>query len=214
MLTPSSINDFTLLTGKTGILGGTFDPIQNAHIQIAKRAQEHLSLDQVIFVPAYMNPLKDKSCATPEQRLEMTQIALEDNPEFLVSNRELIQPEPSYTWNTIEFIQSQTQVPLYFICGADCLTSLHRWYRIHDLLEAIPFCVTARDTELTAETFQSLENHFSQEEIQKLLSHMIPGEPIPGSATEARKKFMSGEKPEGLVPAKVLDYIEKHRIYQ
>lgn len=205
--------DFQNLSGPTGIFGGTFDPIQNAHLTIARRAVNHLKLDQLIFVPAFVNPLKNKSETLPRQRLKMIELAIDEISCFFTSDIEIETSEPSYTWNTIDFIKRQTDVPLYFICGADCLTSLHKWYKIHELLQAVPFCVAARDRELTDEAFLPLQEHFSLSELTNLKAHLIPGEPVPGSSTIVRGLLHEGKFAGEFIPESVQKYIDEKGLY-
>src|SRR5215468_509211 len=91
---------------KIGIYGGTFDPVHHAHLILARDALETLGLDEVIFVPAAISPLKKAApVASGELRLAMLRAAIKGEPKFEVDECELLRPPPSYTIDTVEEIR-------------------------------------------------------------------------------------------------------------
>ena len=87
---------------RIGILGGTFDPIHTGHLIIAQEALVQLGLEQIVFIPAYLQPLKqDEQVTSAECRMEMVRLAVADNRSFSVSNIELERTGPSYTADTL-----------------------------------------------------------------------------------------------------------------
>lgn len=115
---------------KIGILGGTFDPVHLAHLQLAICAYEQYRLETVLFLPAGDPPHKTKRQITPAyRRLEMLRLCLKDYPQFQISEYEIEKQGHSYTAETLEyFTQMYPDVQFYFIVGADSLFSLDSWY--------------------------------------------------------------------------------------
>ena len=95
------------LTGRIGIIGGTFNPIHLGHLMIAEMAQETYELDRVIFVPAYHPPHKHEDVIDAKYRYEMTAAAVMDNPKFTISDVEFKREGPSYTVDTIKYFRAQ-----------------------------------------------------------------------------------------------------------
>jgi nicotinate-nucleotide adenylyltransferase len=119
-----------MLGRKIGILGGSFDPIHLAHIQLAKAAYEQFKLDSVIFLPSgnhSHNP--KKTIAPPYRRLEMIKLSIQDYPYFQVSEYELEKRGDSYTAETLDyFTQIYPEYQFYYIIGADTLFKMDSWY--------------------------------------------------------------------------------------
>ena len=111
---------------KTGVLGGSFDPIHIGHLILANEIREAAGLDNVLFVPAYSPPHKTASDTAPgEHRLQMVALAVADNPSFEASDIELRRGGVSYTVETIaELKRERPDDELYFIIGADTVPEL------------------------------------------------------------------------------------------
>ena len=109
---------------KTGILGGTFDPVHLGHLIIAESVREKLDLDRIMFIPARQPWLKaDRQIADGRHRLEMVKLATASNPRFVVSEMEMARPGPSYTVDTIESMRNESgsDEEIVFIAGADAV---------------------------------------------------------------------------------------------
>ena len=92
---------------KIGLLGGTFDPIHFGHLDIAKYSLEYLELDQILFIPAGLPYLKNnQKLSSPFHRLKMVKLAIEQYPQFEVSDIEIFREGPTYTIDTINQLQS------------------------------------------------------------------------------------------------------------
>jgi len=99
-----------------GLYGGTFDPIHNAHLQVAQTALNRCNLSEVRFIPCQQNVLKNEAPTSSSQhRLAMIKLAIADQPAFKLDARELQSAEPSYMINTIISIQQQIPNPLVLI---------------------------------------------------------------------------------------------------
>lgn len=135
-------------TLRIGVLGGTFDPIHIGHLIIAEEARHWLALDRVFFVPARVSPLKleNGTLYTEEQRLEMVERAIADNPAFAASRVDLERPAPSYTVDTLRLLRQQCgpQHRYWFIMGADSLDSLAYWRAPHEMLQMARLAVVSR----------------------------------------------------------------------
>ena len=94
---------------KIGIYGGTFNPIHTGHIHAAKQAADILNLDKLLMIPDRIAPHKEipSGSPTPEQRLEMLQLAVANEPGIVVSDMELKREGPSYTYLTVEALRAE-----------------------------------------------------------------------------------------------------------
>lgn len=126
---------------KTGIFGGTFDPIHSAHLTVAREAAAHFGLDRVLFVPAANPPHKRGVHADFEDRYRMVELACEGDP-LLSASRLEAGLEKSYSILTIERLQDQGE--LYFIIGSDAFAEITTWHRWRDVIAAVRFIVVTR----------------------------------------------------------------------
>jgi nicotinate-nucleotide adenylyltransferase len=209
------LNSFYGLSGKIGILGGSFDPVQRAHIEIARIAKKEHGLDKVVLIPAYQNPLKDRKAVSGDNRLEMLKLALQDDPDIFVCPMELSKAEPSYTVSTMQEITNQLEGKgvLHFLAGSDCLESLHKWKDIHTLLSLVEFTPLARDDSFSKESIPETVSGFNEEEVKNLQRNAIVCDVIPISSTDVRNAIGEGSIPRHLLPSGVGLYIETHGLY-
>jgi nicotinate-nucleotide adenylyltransferase len=190
-------------TRRIGIYGGTFNPIHNAHLLVAQTALESLNLDQVIFIPAGIPPLKGThQLVSGEQRLAMVQLAIADNPNFLLDDFEVRRgDQKSFTIDTVRFLRSRHSdaVELFLILGDDCVSKLHHWKGIDELQRLVHFvCVNRLHIAAPANT-------------PPLTKITMPTLPI--SSTQLRERIAAGQSVCNLTPAVVADYIERHGLY-
>ena len=115
---------------KIGILGGSFHPIHNGHLDMARSARGALGLDEVILMVDRIPPHKELAQgATSQQRYTMVQLACAGEVGFVASDWELNQSGTSYTALTLTHLKEEhPQDQLYFIMGSDMLRSLTSWY--------------------------------------------------------------------------------------
>lgn len=128
-----------------GILGGTFDPIHLGHVQIARAAYEQLNLDEVWLMPVLNNPFSKNIIATNKQRLDMIQLAIQDDPYIKVCDYELhLDPNvKTYTYNTmLELVNDDTK--FYFIIGMDQAIYFNKWYKAKELSDLVQIVVFDR----------------------------------------------------------------------
>ena len=193
---------------KIGLMGGTFDPIHNGHLVAAEEARYALGLESVLFIPAGQPWQKDRTEVTPgEQRLEMTQLATDDNSFFEVSRLELDREGPTYTIETLRAIRemgSETD-ELYFITGADAILQILSWKRPDEALELATFvAVTRPGHELGDLRSVGVEDRIVVLEIPALAI----------SSTDIRRRVREGRPIRYLVPDAVARYIADQGLYR
>lgn len=129
------------------VFGGTFDPIHNGHIAIAKCLRDELDPDSVVMVPTgrpWLRP--DAPVATPEDRLQMVELAVENENWIEVSNVDIVRDKTTYSIDTIRDLRLRHGANCDFILaiGADAVPDLHRWYRYGQLIKECTFAVVQR----------------------------------------------------------------------
>ena len=114
---------------KTGIYGGSFNPIHNGHIAIARKMTELAGLDEVWLVVSPQNPLKERGDLLDDRlRLEMTRMALAPYPKLKASDFEFALPRPSYMWNTLQALSAaHPDREFTLLIGADNWEVFSRW---------------------------------------------------------------------------------------
>lgn len=115
---------------KIGIMGGTFNPIHNAHLMMAQAAYEQYELDEVWFMPSKNPPHKSQSeIVSEEHRSRMVQFAIDDSKHFLFSDIELKRQGTTYTCETLaQCVEEFSDTRFYFILGGDSLCHFEQWY--------------------------------------------------------------------------------------
>lgn len=132
---------------RIGILGGTFDPIHRAHLELAKSAKRFLKLDVVYFVPAKISPFKKHQKTAPATlRLKMIRLATKGNRWVKVSDIELKRPGVSYTINTLKYFRKKyrRKACFYLIMGADAFTGFPKWRKSKEIARLAKIVVANR----------------------------------------------------------------------
>ena len=132
---------------RIGIFGGSFNPVHEGHIRLAKEALSELNLDKVYFVLSHQNPLKKKETLLPEAlRIKLLKSALRNHPDFSISLCEVQRKGPSFTVDTLKFFKKKfgSDTVLYFLCGADILNDLERWRSVDEIFKLCRFVVMTR----------------------------------------------------------------------
>lgn len=131
-----------------GLFGGSFDPIHKGHIKLALECINQLNLDEVWFILAYDQPLKEGHYESFENRLDLIEVAIKDYPQLKVIDIERKLSKPSYSYHTTLALKEQYDHNFVWIIGSDNLKSLDQWYRIEDLKELLEFVVVRRNQEV------------------------------------------------------------------
>lgn len=192
-------------------MGGTFDPIHIGHLAIAEEARVLLSLDEVLFVPARVSPLKlGNTSADGDDRYRMVELAIADNPRFRVSRMELDREGPSYTVDTLEELHEayDGNVTPFFILGMDSLETLVHWRRPGDIIRLARLVVVARPG--FEVDWEALERAIPG---VRCTVDVIDTVRLDISSTELRERVRRGLPIRYLVPAPVEAYIRDHRLY-
>jgi nicotinate-nucleotide adenylyltransferase len=128
---------------KRALFGGSFDPLHNGHLAVVDTALETLCLDELIVVPAFVNPFKSGTHASAEQRLAWLQKTFADDPRVTVSDFEIAQQRPVRSIETVRHFLNEGET-LYFIIGADNLASLTQWHAFEALNRLVTWAVATR----------------------------------------------------------------------
>lgn len=186
---------------RLAIFGGTFDPIHNAHLAIARAAADSFRLDRVLLVPASHPPHKAGGAHAPyEDRVRMAELACAGEARFEVSRIEE-GARRSYSIDTIEKVRARIAPgdELFFIIGADAFAELQTWFRWRDVAAAVHFLVISRPGHVYSPPAGVAMSRLDTVELRI-------------SSSEIRACLAAGRKPSG-VPDPVLSYIYEHGLY-
>ncbi len=187
------------MNAQTVLFGGTFDPIHNAHLEIAHAAMSAFHVGKIMFVPAANPPHKSHGPhAGYEERIHMTELACAGEPAFEVSRIEAGTAK-SYSIVTIEKLLAAGAGPLAFLIGADAFADIRSWYRWQDVVADVEFIVVNRPGAQYA--IPSGARVFE-----------LTGVSLPESSSEIRKRLASGDD-RVPVPASVIAYIRSAGLY-
>lgn len=196
-----------------GILGGSFDPIHNGHLYMAKQARLAAHLDKIELLPAARPPHKlDRTLTSDTHRLNMIRLAVKSIDWIEIDDRELRRGGISYTVDTVrELAETHAGIDLFFIIGTDSLRELSTWCSIREIVKLVTFVTVPRDEQPFRTTYPALE-----EKLQGTPLRVLPltTPPLPISSTEIRQRTVERRSLEGLVPSPVADYIEAHALYR
>jgi nicotinate-nucleotide adenylyltransferase len=211
------------------IFGGTFDPPHLAHARLPRIIADRLHCDQILYIPAAVNPLKTQGPAvSSDHRVAMLVLTLADSPIARISTIELDRPGPSFTVDTLQQLRKQHQQPstsltsdapqLLLLMGSDQALDFHRWKDWREILDLATPVVMLRPP-WDEQTFRAeLAKKFPPEEAERWQSWTIsPADGLPlldVSATEIRRRLTAGESLDGLVDPNVAAYIKANRLYQ
>lgn len=188
---------------KIGVFGGTFDPIHNGHLHIAKTAFKSLNLDKLIFIPNSLPPHKSNVTATAEDRMNMVKLAISGADGFEIDDYELKSKKFSYTYRTLTYIKEKYKnCDLFFIAGADNIKQIEKWKR-PDIIYSL-----AKVAFITRPGFE-LDTDFEYKD----KSVFIEVDGVDISSTLIRKKIDSMQSVSDLIPKAVEKYIKDNYIY-
>ncbi len=188
----------------TGIYGGSFNPIHNGHIFLAKKMLEQLGLDEIWFVVSPQNPLKrSEVLLNDEKRLELVRLALKDETNMIVSDYEFHMPKPSYMWNTLESMSlNYPDRSFILLIGADNWQHFDKWYKHDEILNKYKIAIYPRK--------DCYINDKALPDNVKVINTQL----INISSTQIRDCIRRKEQFETLVPSEVADYIAKEGLYR
>ncbi len=196
---------------RLGILGGTFDPIHNGHIVLAREFAARLQLDAVLMMPTFVPPHKVKPDLAPAvDRLEMCRLACEPYPELIVSDMEINRRGASFTVTTLEQLKAlDPNTDLFLLVGADMFLTLATWHRFADIAKLATLCVAPRDGSPTNEL-----RAYAEELEKQGAACCVETIDVPYlSSTDIRERAAAEEPIDDMVPQTVAEYISEHGLY-
>lgn len=199
---------------KTGIMGGTFNPIHNGHLMLAEHVMEEFGLDEIWFMPNGNPPHKRQESigTSTSDRLEMVRIAIGDCPKFSIQPYEAEKKTVSYSYQTMEeFRKSYPDRDFYFIIGADSLFQMETWGHPDRLLSCCTVIAAKRDSKETDQDMQKQISYLEEKYHAQILLSRSPVFEV--SSSEIREMIQRNHPIEGLVPDGVADYIRENHIY-
>ncbi len=216
-------------TRRAAIYGGTFDPVHNGHLTVARSVAQLFALDRLIFVPACTPPHKRGAGISPAfHRFAMLVLATEDDAGFSISTIELDEPERPYAVDTVARIQEQlgSDSRLFFIMGADSWAEITTWFEWEKLLRTCDQIVVTRPGyELVEANGAAVSDvrGMSEDDVSVLIeghrerqAFFTDAAILDVSATAIRAAARAGdsEKLRESVPETVANYIEKYELYR
>ena len=198
---------------RIGILGGTFDPVHNGHIQMGKAAYEEFGLSCVLMIPCGLPPHKDTGKVTPaEHRLRMLEIACGGIPYFEVKDLEIIRKGYTYSVDTLRQLRQcyPEGTEFYYIVGSDTLCDLVNWRDYRTVFRLTRFLVIPR---------QGMDQQPVEEEMERLQREFgarieVCDRPcLEVSSTQIRSLARKGRSMGALLPEGVEAYIRRHHVY-
>lgn len=200
---------------KTGIMGGTFNPIHNGHLILAGHVMEEFGLGEIWFMPNGNPPHKqpEKTGAGMEDRLEMVKLAISGKPHFSLQPYEVEKETVSYSYETMEYFKDAfPEREFFYIVGADSLFQMETWRHPDRFLHSCSIIAAKRDLSETDAAMEAqirrLENRYGT---MILFSHSPVFEV---SSSEIREMVEEGKDISRLVPSDVASYISDHRLYR
>ncbi len=187
-----------------GVLGGTFNPVHNGHLFIAKFCLKHLHLDKILFIPSAKPPHKNREIAEFQHRYNMLKLALSNSPKFEISDLEHKRRELSYSVITLQELHKiYSKAEIFFIIGEDNVEELPTWYNYRDLFKLANLVVVSRKVDKSK--WHDLDY---SDELNFLEMPLIDI-----SSTKIRDKIRKGEDVSHLLPKMVYEYIKENKLY-
>jgi len=210
--------------------GGTFDPIHNGHIEVARTIVRDFGLDQLLIIPAHKPPHKGtRAIEADVHRFTMAVLASLDQPGVLVSTIELDEPGRPYTFETIERLRTEcgTGVSLFFVMGADSFEEINTWREPARLLASTSLIVVTRPGHDVGSSHLEERFRSTMIDLRGREGESWPGEDVHEhhiyvtgavntsvSSTEIRQRVRDGQSIRDMVPPLVSDYIRKYELYR
>lgn len=196
-----------------GIMGGTFNPIHNGHIILAKTAHEQFAdIEKIVFMPNAMPKYKDsEEVIDPAHRLAMVKIGIKDYDWASHSDMEIKRGGLTYTYDTLKEIKRLNPgIRVYFIIGADSLANIKTWFRYQDVLSMCTLLVAKREGE-SIDIIAMGDKLMSEYKFCHI--EYVDMEEYDASSTEIRLSVKRGIMPHNLLPKGVSDYITENKLY-
>lgn len=191
---------------RIGLYGGTFDPVHNGHLQVARAARDAGGLDRVVFIPCYRQPLKPGRPGAPDaDRLAMLYLALAGESGFEVSDYEIRRGGVSYTWDTVQhFSRHHPDSRLHLLIGGDSAVTFNQWRNWKEILDRVILLVAPRPGYSLADCAPEVSEKLTR----------IPMDEVDLAAETIRERIARGASVQDLLPEVVAAYIAEHGLYR
>ncbi len=197
---------------KTGILGGTFNPIHCGHLHLAKKAMDVAGLNQIVFIPSGVSYMKDQREILPaEERIRMVKLAIQSHPEFALSTIETDRDGNSYSHETIQALQQQhPDTEFFFLTGADTVFAIEEWKDPVSIFRSVIILAACRPG-VSQQNLQTQITYLKDKYQADI--RLIMQDYVAISSSSIREALKNGASIHGLVPQAVEDYILQHHFY-
>ena len=188
---------------KLGLFGGSFDPVTIGHLLVAQAAREEFGLDRIFFILAAQSPFKPQSKpASDGKRMRLLRLALAGHTEFEVDDQEIVRGGVSYTIDSVRTYRNRFPgAQLFYLIGADNVSSLPKWRDATSLAEFVEFLVVPRP----GQSMVNIPSGFR--------GSMLRGFPFAVSSSQVRERVKAGLSIENLVKPEVAEAIRNNRLY-
>lgn len=186
--------------------------MHKGHLSLAKSAVTEMELQELIFLPAYVQPFKrDLEYTLGEHRLNMIRAAIEGDDKLKVSDYEIKKKDISYSFDTLRELREMIDGKIYFVMGDDSFIQLEKWYKGKELLRDFSFIVGNRPGVSSNVTNEYIKRY---REIYSSDIHILNNKLVDISATELRKALKTGKDVDKYLVKPVIDYINEHKLYR
>jgi nicotinate-nucleotide adenylyltransferase len=190
---------------RVGLFGGSFDPVHNAHLALARSALDALALDAVYWIPAGLAWQKGGAVASAMQRAAMVDLAIAGEPRFALERCEIEREGASYTIDTVEALRRrEPDTCWWLVLGQDQLARLPTWHRWRELVAQVRLGVAERAGDAVR----------APAELGAVALQPVPLPPLAISSSDIRARLAAGRDIASLVPAAVASYIAEHGLYR
>jgi len=199
-----------------GLLGGTFDPVHNGHLAIARSVRAGLGMRRVHLILNAVPPHRTPPACPAGHRLAMLRAAAADDPGLVADTRELERTGPSYSLWTLRALRRELpEASLCWIVGIDAWLGLESWYRWHELSSLAHFVVVKRPG-WSLPRGQAAGLWGSPRDLARRSAGarvLFEGPELDVSASDIRARLAAGGDGTELLPAPVLSYIKREQLY-
>ncbi len=193
-----------------GLMGGSFNPIHEGHVNMARAALSGGYVDRVIFLPSGNPPHKRAGLEDKEDRCAMTCLAIAGEENMSASREEIDREGVIYTVDTLTRLRAQHPGDTFhYLIGADTVHQLHTWRRIDEVIRLCGFLVMMRPDQDAAATLAAMED-WRRRGAQMTL---MQGTLMDISSTQIRERLSQGRDTDDLIAPAVAQYIRAHRLY-
>jgi len=211
------------MSRRIGIIGGSFDPFHNGHVDLGTVAQQALDLTRLFVIPSHIPPHRPQPMTSTFHRFAMAAMAVAGRPGWRVADIELRFGTPSYTSGTLGRFRERGYPPsdLFFVLGADAFSDIENWMDYPRILDATHFAVVSRPgfpvgelpLRLPQLTSRMVRPPVDQWTAMDPLILLIDAPTADVSSTAIRRRLAEGQSIAGLVPPGVQQHIEQHGLY-